>query len=75
MITVFTGMGFSFLLIAGLLFWAPLEPTAMMAAIALGMTLLAAGMGFTCCAGENPCFQTIRRIILPRCELSSSRLW
>lgn len=46
MITVFTGMGFSFLLIAGLLFWAPLEPAAMMAAIALGMTLLAAGMGF-----------------------------
>ena len=46
MITVFTGMGFSFLLIAGLLFWAPLEAETMMAVIALGMTLLAAGMGF-----------------------------
>ena len=46
MTALFTGMGFSFLLIAGLLFWAPLEPAAMMAAIALGMTLLAAGMGF-----------------------------
>ena len=46
LITVFTGIGFSFLLIGGILFWAPLEPVAMMAAIALGMTLLAAGMGF-----------------------------
>ena len=54
MITVFAGMGFSFLIIAALLFWAPLEPAMMMAVIALGMTALAAGMGcYLFCRGES----------------------
>ena len=54
MITVFAGMGFSFLIIAALLFWAPLEPVMMMVVIALGMTALAAGMGcYLFCRGES----------------------
>ena len=45
MITVLAGMGASFLILAVLLFWAPLESSLMMMVIALVLILLAAGMG------------------------------
>mgnify|MGYP002793061524 FL=1 len=45
MITVLAGMGASFLILAVLLFWAPLESSLMMMVIALVLILLATGMG------------------------------